>query len=226
MKGLKTLSILTISLGILFGCGGSDDQPLPGPGGPIPAPVGPGTVPGTNCARVGGGTALSNQPFVGTLVPLQNRTYQWSPQVSSLTLSASVLNNLSYSYQSSVIASGAITLTELSSLLGQTNQSVAPTACVASPTGNQNNNTGYFSNGQVRNLILNGTITVPYYSPFSWGGYPSGTSPTVGQQSIQVIVGSTCVTSLVPAYSNTSAGRIRGCITVRIGNQTYNYQSQ
>lgn len=223
MKWLKKLSLVVISLGILFGCGSSNN--------PAPPPVvpGPAGIPGTNCSLLTGGTPLSSVPFIGTLYNLQSPNYQWSTSVSSLTLSPSIVNNLGYGYQSTILASGSVFLSELSTIYGQTNTGYSPTTCIASPTTTPNNNTGYFSNGQVRSLVLTGAMTVPYYSPFSWGGYPTGspgTNPTLGQQVIQVLVGSNCVASFVPSYGNNTPGRIRGCVTVRIGNQTYNYQSQ
>lgn len=229
MHSLRQIAFVAFALLVAAGCGKKDD----GVANPNPAPVGPtgpaGTfVSGTNCPLLGGGTALSSLPFVGRLTSNQNWGYQWQNQLSTLTLSASIVSQVGYSYQNSnLIASGAISLAELSSYY--TNNTVVPTACLASPTGTQTmNSTGYFYNGQVSSLVLTGSLSVPYYSPFSWRGYPTGspgTNPTLGQEQIQVIVGSSCATSLVPSYGNAS-GRIRGCISVRMGNQVLNYVSQ
>ncbi len=228
---LKSLSLLSLSALILMSCGkGGDEAPI-GPVNPLPAPAPVDVkVPGTSCDLLAGGTSLASTPFVGRLTPLQRVSNQWLTQLSSLTLSASVLTSVGYTTQTNnLIASGQITLSELSSWY---QNNTLPTACLQSPTTSANSATGYFINGQVRSLVLTGSISVPLYSPFSWNGYPTGapgTSPTLGQQLIQVIVGSNCTTSFVPSYGNAS-GRIRGCLSVRLGNQPnsqiLNYQSQ
>jgi hypothetical protein len=231
MNWFKSVTAVALSLVILFGCGKKEEAPAPAP---TPAPVAPvqtPKVPGTNCDLLSGGTSLSSTPFVGRLTTNASNAYQWANQMSSITLSASVTSNVGYSYQvNNLIASGAISLAELSYAVQ--NNTTVPTACLTSPaTSNQGSNSGTFYNGQVRNLVLTGTISVPFYSPFQPGtGYynwntPGTTSPTTGTQQVQVIVGSTCNTSFVPSYGSNS-GRIRGCITVRVGSQTQIYYSE
>ncbi|NBT58599.1 hypothetical protein EBT16_07430 [bacterium] len=229
MKLFKSIAVASVSALILigFGCGKKDDG-IPNPN---PAPVGPSPAVGS-CPVIAGGTPLSSLPFQGSLTSAQQSyAYNWSNQLSSIVLSPAVTSQVGYTYQSNnIIASGSITLIELSRLY---QNNTIPTACITSPSGAQaGQTTGYFSNGQVRSLVLTGSISVPYYSPFSWQGYPTGapgTNQTLGQQLIQVIVGSTCSTSLIPSYGN-NPGRIRGCISVRMGNQpnsqVLNYQSQ
>lgn len=233
MKQKLLLGLLATLL--VTSCGKKDDgipnsNPAPIPS--VPVANNP-MVNGTNCPQLGGGTQLSSLPFVGVLRSQSSYSYQWLNQFSSLTLSASIISSaVGYSYQNNnIIASGSISLTELSSLYQGTSNNTLPTACIASPSAGQNfSSTGTFYNGQVSRLILTGSIPVPYYSPFQWGGYGSpGSSPTMGQQLIQVIVGSQCATSFVPSYGNAS-GRIRGCVSVRMGDQpnsqVINYQSQ
>lgn len=230
----NTLFIVLVTALSLAGCGKKDDG-IPNPN-PAPAPSTPvvnnPTVNGTNCPQLGGGTLLSSLPFIGALRSQTNYNYQWLNQLSSITLSASIISSVGYTYQNNnIIGSGSISLAELSSLYQNTSNNSIPSACIASPSGAQTTtSTGYFYNGQVSSLVLTGSIPVPYYSPFQWGGYGSpGSSPTMGQQLIQVIVGSRCATSFIPSYGNT-AGRIRGCISVRMGDQpnsqTLHYQSQ
>jgi len=227
MKLMKSAAVLSVSALILigFGCGKKDDGiPNPNPAPGINPVVG-------NCPRINGGTALSSLPFEGRLTSTQNMGYNWSNQVSSIVLAPAITSTVGYTYQNNnIIASGSITLSELSRLYQ--NQTI-PSACITSPSGAQSGqSSGTFYNGQVSSLVLTGSISVPYYSPFSWQGYPTGapgTNQTLGQQLIQVIVGSTCATSFIPSYGN-AAGRIRGCISVRMGNQSnsqvLNYQSQ
>lgn len=229
MNWFKSISAVALSFVILTGCGKKEDAPPPAPA-PVPAPAAPATVSGTNCPIHSGGTQLSSIPFVGRLTSTQSYGYQWMNQLSSITLSASVTSNVGYSYQmNNLLASGAISLAELSSLYQ--NNNTVPTACLTSSANVQNGtSTGYFYNGQVRSLVLTGNISVPYYSPFQWGGYPTwntsgNANSPLGTQQVRVIVGSSCATSFVPSYGN-NAGRIRGCITVQVGNQTLNYQSQ
>ncbi|NBX77195.1 MAG: hypothetical protein EBQ92_11620 [Proteobacteria bacterium] len=227
MKFMKRFAVLSVSALILigFGCGKKDDS-LPNPN---PAPGVNPTV--GNCPTLGGGTALSTLPFEGRLTSTQNWGYNWSNQMSSIILAPAITSTVGYTYQNNnIIASGSITLSELSRLY---QNNTIPSACITSPSGAQSGqSSGTFYNGQVSSLVLTGSISVPYYSPFSWQGYPSGapgTNQTLGQQLIQVIVGSTCPTSFIPSYGN-AAGRIRGCISVRMGTQTnsqvLNYQSQ
>lgn len=227
MRFVKSVPFLILSalIAIGFGCGKKDDG--------IPSPY---TAPNQlnpigNCPQITGGTFLSQYPFQGSLTPIQNYNYNWNTQLSSIILSPSITTTVGYTYQSSkVIASGQISLAELSSLY---QNSTIPAACIASPSGAQTGQgAGSFFNGQVSSLVLTGSISVPLYSPFSWQGYPTGapgTNQTLGQQLIQVIVGSTCATSFVPSYGN-NPGRIRGCISVRMGtqanSQVLNYQSQ
>lgn len=232
MKFIKQATVLSISALILigFGCGKKDD----GAANPNPAPVAPAPSPnGTvgNCPQLTGGTVLSSIPFEGRLSTTQTWNYNWANQPSTLLLSPSITSQVGYTFQNNnIIASGSIRLAELSRYY---QDGTIPTACVASPSGAQSNRTtGYFYNGQVSSLTLTGSLSIPYYSPFSWQGYPTGapgTNQTLGQQLIQVIVGSTCATSFVPSYGN-NPGRIRGCISVRLGNQpnsqVINYQSQ
>lgn len=228
------IALVLVTALALTSCGKKDDgipNPNPAPVPSTPVVTNP-TVNGTNCPQLGGGTPLSSLPFQGVLRSQSTYNYQWLNQMSALTLSASITSQVGYTYQNNnIIASGSISLAELSSLYQNTSSNTIPSACIASPSGAQNfSNTGYFNNGQVSSLVLTGSIPVPYYSPFQWGGYGSpGTSPTMGQQLIQVIVGSRCATSFIPSYGN-SAGRIRGCISVRMGDQpnsqTLHYQSQ
>jgi hypothetical protein len=227
MKLMKSAAVLSVSALILigFGCGKKDD----GIANPNPAP-GINPVVG-NCPRINGGTALSSLPFEGRLTSTQNMGYNWSNQMSSIVLAPAITSTVGYTYQNNnIIASGSINLSELSRLY---QNNTIPSACITSPSGAQSGqSSGTFYNGQVSSLVLTGSISVPYYSPFSWQGYPTGapgTNQTLGQQLIQVIVGSTCATSFIPSYGN-AAGRIRGCISVRMGNQSnsqvLNYQSQ
>jgi len=230
MTWLRGIAVLSLSILILSSCGkgGDNSTPAPAPAAPI-APVG-AKVPGTNCDLLAGGTSLASIPFVGRLTSTQGISTQWLNQISSITLSPAVLSSVGYTTQTSnLIASGQITLSELSSWY---QNNTLPTACIKSPTTSVNSATGYFLNGQVRSLVLTGSISVPLYSPFSWRGYPTGapgTVPTLGQQAIQVILGSNCTTSFVPSYGNAN-GRIRGCVSVRLGDQPtsqiLNYQSQ
>jgi len=228
MRLMKSVAALSVSALILigFGCGKKDD----GIANPNPAP---GVNPALgSCPGLSGGTALSTLPFQGTLTSIQSGGYNnWSGQVSTISLVPLITSNVGYTYQNNnILASGIITLSELSRLY---QNNTIPSACISSPSGAQSGqSSGIFYNGQVSSLVLTGSITVPYYSPFSWQGYPTGapgTNQTLGQQLIQVIVGSNCATSLIPSYGNT-AGRIRGCISVRMGTQSnsqvLNYQSQ
>lgn len=230
---MKRLSLFSLIITLaLVGCGKKDDgipNPAPAPSTPIALPP---SVSGTNCPILGGGTPLSSLPFMGVLRSQSTWNNQWAQQFSSINLSASITSSVGFTYQSNnVIASGSISLTELASLYQNTGNRTIPSACVTSPSGAPNlSNTGTFYNGQVSRLVLTGSIPVPYYSPFQWGGYGSpGTSPTMGQQLIQVIVGSRCSTSFIPSYGN-SPGRIRGCVSVRMGDQPnsqmIHYQSQ
>ena len=230
MRKSTIAATLIVGLVITLGCGKKDD----GTSNINPAPgvTNPNGIIG-NCANIGGGTALSNLPFTGTLVSQNGYTNQSYNRLSSITLNPYFTNSNYVSASNNIIASGQITLADLAYLYtnGNTN---GPSACISSAGGAQSNtNSGYFSNGQVRSLALNGSIQVPLVSPFSWGGnyqYGSpGTSPTLGQQMIQVIVGSLCNAAFVPSYGN-NQGRIRGCVSVRLGtqvnSQTLNYQSQ
>jgi hypothetical protein len=227
MHLMKSVAVLSLSALILigFGCGKKDD----GNANPNPAP-GINPVVG-NCPTINGGTALSSLPFQGQLTSTQSWGYNWSNQLSSIVLAPAITSTVGYTYQNNnIIASGSITLSELSQLY---QNNTIPSACITSPSGAQSGqSSGTFYNGQVSSLVLTGSLTVPYYSPFSWQGYPTGapgTNQTLGQQLIQVIVGSTCPTSFIPSYGN-AAGRIRGCISVRMGTQSnsqvLNYQSQ
>ncbi|MFM8269824.1 MAG: hypothetical protein ACKN9V_06500 [Pseudomonadota bacterium] len=217
MRLMKSVALMTASAVILigFGCGKKDD----GAPNPNPAP-GIGNPAVANCPRPNGGTVLSNLPFEGRLTPAQTGSYSWSNLPSTITLIPAITSSVGYTYQNNnIIAGGQISLSELSQLY-QNNST--PSACISSPSGAQaGQSSGYFYNGQVNSLVLTGSMTVPYYSPFSWQGYPTGspgTNPTLGQQLIQVIVGSTCAANFIPSYGN-APGRIRGCINVRMGNQ-------
>jgi hypothetical protein len=230
MRKYQITAAILVGLLITLGCGKKDD----GSTNPTPAPGagGPSTQIG-NCPNVGGGTPISNVPFTGRLYSQQGANYQNYNQISSITLNPYIINNGYYSYSgNNVVASGSITLANLAYLYPNS-KSAGPSACITSPGGAQaTSNTGTFSNGQVSSLVLTGTMQIPYYSPFSVWGSPTGapgTNPTLGQQLIQVIVGSSCVATFVPSYGN-NPGRIRGCVSVRMGTQynaqTLNYQAQ
>jgi hypothetical protein len=205
--GLATVGLLGI-----VGCGSNAIPPA------LPAPAPNGTLAGYagNCSAISGTTPFqqNNTPYAGNMYPLGNYGTNGDTIALSLFYSGALQSD---NYIHNIVGTSQMNMPDLTAMTPYPTPQTQTNFCVSSSTISGNTPTpGVFNSADLSvQLVLQGIISVPLFSGYS--AYPGGFSPSssnaaMGQELIQVAIGTS---GNCPAYIY--QGRIVGCIAVSIG---------